>query len=61
MTLNKFELKSQIYDIADHVENSFLNIYVKLIFLIFIERKKYKCIRFKCATEYEVNKFSTLW
>lgn len=23
MTLNKFELKSQIYDIADHIENSF--------------------------------------
>jgi hypothetical protein len=41
MTLNKFELKSQIFnDIADHIENSF-NGYV---FSFLVLREKYKFI-----------------
>lgn len=36
MTLNKFELKSQIYDIADHIENSF-NRQITIFFFLKVE------------------------
>jgi len=43
MTLNKFELKSQNYDIAEQIENSFIN---KFFFKgrIFIKREKYNLL-----------------